>query len=172
MAVVNSARHCPICLEKFHDPVVTPCGHVGCGACMRTHARGSNNSYEATCPTCSALFSIVTPDMSIIPQQYHVFISPPLRRVSLGDSSVDASTAIEEGLRAKIAALNTRVAELSDERAARLAQDSEREEEHLPNMIKGGVVILSLFLSFLFFFGSLLGCVYFSIYFSILFVIL
>jgi hypothetical protein len=106
--------------------------------------------------------------MSIIPQQYHVFISTPLRRVSLGDSPVDASTAIEEGLRAKIAALNTRVAELSDERAARLAQDSAKEEEHLPNVIKGVVIIFFLFLSFYFFFGPLLGCVYFSIFLTLI----
>jgi hypothetical protein len=77
---------------------------------------------------------------------------------------VDASTAIEEGLRAKIAALNTRVAELSDERAARLAQDSAKEEEYRPTMIKGMVLIFILFLSFYFFFGPLLGCVYFSIF--------
>jgi len=60
MAAVNSARDCPICLEKFRDPVVTPCGHVGCSACMTTYARGSNNPYEATCPTCRAPFPIGT----------------------------------------------------------------------------------------------------------------
>jgi len=81
---------------------------------------------------------------------------------------VDASTAIEEGLRAKIAALNTRVAELSDELAARLAQDSAREEERLPMTIKGMVLIFFLFLFFLFFFGPLLGCVYLSIFFTLL----
>ncbi|KAI0287885.1 hypothetical protein BC826DRAFT_1108144 [Russula brevipes] len=81
----------------------------------------------------------VTPDKSIIPKQYHVFISPPFRRVFLGDSpAAGASTAIEDGLRAEIEALNTRVAALSNERAARLTQDSTRdsarEEARLSNM--------------------------------------
>jgi len=168
MAAVNSARDCPICLEKFRDPVVTPCGHVGCSACMTTYARGSNNPYEATCPTCRAPFPIVTPDKSIIPKQYHVFISPPFRRVFLGDGpAAGASAAIEEDLRAEIAALNTRVAALSDERAARLTQnsvqDSAREEARLSNTtIRVG--LLFFIHTFIFFFGPLPGYVYFYIF--------
>ncbi|KAI0280860.1 hypothetical protein BC826DRAFT_924056 [Russula brevipes] len=157
MAAVNSARECPICLDKFRDPVVTPCGHVSCSACMKTHARGSSDPYEATCPTCRAPFPIVTPDMSIVPKKYHVFISPPLRRVFLGDSPVaEDSGAIEEGLRAEIAVLDARVASLrrdkdllmdrceaaqsavarltTDERAARLARDKAREDVYLANV--------------------------------------
>ncbi|KAI0292263.1 hypothetical protein BC826DRAFT_955077 [Russula brevipes] len=112
MAAVNSTRECPICLDKFRDPVVTPCGHVSCSACMKTHARGSSDPYEATCPTCRAPFPIVTLDMSIVPKKYHMFISPPLRRVFLGDSPVaeDSDVIEEEGLSAEIVALNARVA--------------------------------------------------------------
>jgi hypothetical protein len=95
--------------------------------------------------------------MSIVPKKYHMFISPPLRRVFLEDSPVaEDSHVIEEGLRAEIAALNARVAALrrdkdllmdrceaaqsgvarltSDERAARLARDRAREEAHVANV--------------------------------------
>ncbi|KAI0278250.1 hypothetical protein BC826DRAFT_885635, partial [Russula brevipes] len=144
---------CPICLDQFRKPVVTPCGHVGCSACMKTYVRGSSGPFdsEATCPTCRAPFPIALPDMSVIPKKYHMFISPPLRRVFLVDSpSAEDSAAIEEGLRAEIAALNARVAALEldkdqlmdrcetaqsavarlveDERIARLARDRAQDD--------------------------------------------
>jgi hypothetical protein len=92
--------------------------------------------------------------MSTVPKKYRVFISPPLRRVFLVDSPVaEDSKAIEEGLRAEIAALDARVAALrdllmdcceaaqsdvtrlmSDECAARLARDRAREEANLANV--------------------------------------
>ncbi|KAI0288456.1 hypothetical protein BC826DRAFT_884626, partial [Russula brevipes] len=76
-----SARECPICLETLRDTVVTPCGHLTCEPCIKKHIRVSPGSYQSTCPTCRAPFPTVQADLSVIPKKYHVFISPPLRRV-------------------------------------------------------------------------------------------
>jgi hypothetical protein len=46
----------------------------------------------------------VTPDMSIIPKKYHIFISPSLRRVYL-DAEADRGRAVIENLKAEIASL-------------------------------------------------------------------
>jgi hypothetical protein len=50
----------------------------------------------------------VTPDLSIVPNKYHTFISPPLRRVFL-DTREDNSRAVIENLNAENAALKERV---------------------------------------------------------------
>ncbi|KAI9458179.1 hypothetical protein BJY52DRAFT_440077 [Lactarius psammicola] len=148
-------QECPICLDRFRDPVVTPCGHLSCGACMGTHVRASRNPYEATCPTCRAPFPIVTPDMSMIPKKYHVFISPSLRRIYLGDGE-DTSRALIDSLNTEITLLKARVGTLkrdkdllmdrceaaqsavsrltSDERTARLDLVKAKEEARLANL--------------------------------------
>lgn len=148
-------QECPICLDRFRDPVVTPCGHLSCEACMGTHVRASQNPYEATCPTCRAPFPIVTPNMALIPKKYHVFISPSLRRVYLGEGE-DTSRVVINGLNAEITLLKARVGTLkrdkdllmdrceaaqstasclaADERAARLELASERQEVRHANM--------------------------------------
>ncbi len=90
--------------------------------------------------------------MSIVPKKYHTFISPPLRRVFLGDAREDNnnSRAVIENLGAQIAELQERVMSLnhdklllmdrcesaqsalvrlrSDERAARLANRKAKAE--------------------------------------------
>ncbi|KAN0130876.1 hypothetical protein V8E53_011254 [Lactarius tabidus] len=148
-------QECPICLDKFRDPVVTPCGHLSCEACMGTHVRASQNPYEATCPTCRAPFPIVAPNMALIPKKYHVFISPSLRRVYLGEGD-DTSRAVISGLNAEITLLKARVGTLkrdkdllmdrceaaqsaasrltADERAARLELAQARHEAYNTNM--------------------------------------
>ena len=90
----------------------------------------------------------VTPDLSIVPKKYHIFISSPLRRVFLGDVD-DSSHELVKKLTMENAALKTRVGALrrdkdllmdrceaeqsaltrlrSDERAARLALNEARE---------------------------------------------
>ncbi|KAH9032323.1 hypothetical protein EDB84DRAFT_1270716, partial [Lactarius hengduanensis] len=123
---------CPICFDRFRDPVVTPCGksrtspsgassltvkpcldigHLSCEACIGTHVRTSRDPYEATCPTCRAPFPIATPDMSMIPKKYHVFISPSLRRVYLGDGE-ETSRALIDNLNTETALLKARVGTL------------------------------------------------------------
>ncbi|KAI0305822.1 hypothetical protein B0F90DRAFT_1623976 [Multifurca ochricompacta] len=151
---MSPALECPICLDKFRNPVVTPCGHLSCEACVKTHVRASRDPYEATCPTCRAPFPIVIPDMSMIPKKYHVFISPSLRRVYLGDGE-DNSRTIIDNLNTEIAILRARVGMLkrdkdllmdrceaaqsalsrltSDERAARLELNKAREDVRLAN---------------------------------------
>jgi hypothetical protein len=96
----------------------------------------------------SPLVIPVTPDLSIVPKKYHIFISSPLRRVFLGDVD-DSSRELIEKLNAENAVLKARVGALrrdkdilmdrceaaqsaharlrSDERAARLALNEARE---------------------------------------------
>ncbi|KAH9000422.1 hypothetical protein EDB92DRAFT_1789511, partial [Lactarius akahatsu] len=84
-------------------------GHLSCGACMGTHVRASRDPYEATCPTLPMV--PLTPDMSMIPKEYHVFISPSLRRVYLRDGE-DTSRALIDGLNTEITLLKARVGTL------------------------------------------------------------
>ena len=100
------------------------------------HARGSSDPYKSACPTCRAPFPIgtvtyfipctvlyrpnanrciptsVKPDLSIVPEKYHRFISPPLRRVFL-DGREDNSHVQVELLNAEIARLEERVTSLN-----------------------------------------------------------
>jgi hypothetical protein len=93
--------------------------------------------------------------MSIVPRKYHVFITPPLRRVFLGDVDDSSREAIEK-LNAENAALKSRVGALgldkellmdrceaaqcalarltADERAARLARDDARDEARVAKL--------------------------------------
>ena len=54
------------------------------------------------------ILTSVTPNMSIVPRKYHIFISPSLRRVFL-DGREDMSPRIINNLNTEIAALNERV---------------------------------------------------------------
>ncbi|KAH9965022.1 hypothetical protein BGW80DRAFT_1209904 [Lactifluus volemus] len=110
MTSTTSIRECPICLDTFRDPVVTPCGHLSCDACIKTHIRASRDLYGATCPTCRAPFPTVWPDMSIVPKKYRAFMMPALRRVYLGDGE-DGRTRIDS-LNAEVSKLKERVAAL------------------------------------------------------------
>ena len=93
--------------------------------------------------------------MAIIPKRYRVFISPPLRRVFLGDCDDSGKEAIEK-LNAEVATLKARVRSLkrdkvlvmdrceaaqsaltrltSDERTARLARDKAREDARVAKL--------------------------------------
>jgi hypothetical protein len=97
----------------------------------------------------------VAPNMALIPKKYHVFISPSLRRVYLGEGE-DTSRAVISGLNAEITLLKARVGTLkrdkdllmdrceaaqsaasrltADERAARLELAQARHEAYNTNM--------------------------------------
>src|SRR5882757_1116301 len=92
--------------------------------------------------------------MTIVPKKYHTFISPPLRRVFLGDGGGSRAAEIEE-LNAEIETLRYRVGTLkrdkdllmdrcegaqsalarltSDERVARLARDKAQGDARIAN---------------------------------------
>lgn len=94
------------------------------------------------------------PHLSLVPEKFHIFISPPFRRVFLREEE-DSSQAVIEDLNAEIAALKASVGTLkhendllmdrcesaqsavahltSYERAARLARDEAKEEARLAN---------------------------------------
>uniref|UniRef100_A0A672HXT2 RING-type domain-containing protein n=1 Tax=Salarias fasciatus TaxID=181472 RepID=A0A672HXT2_SALFA len=45
---------CPICLQLYSDPVVLPCGHNYCRACIcrSTDATAANSNVRPRCPEC------------------------------------------------------------------------------------------------------------------------
>ncbi|CAL1714349.1 unnamed protein product [Somion occarium] len=77
------SRECSICLEDLKNPVVTPCGHLHCEACLLTFVERSQDAIKASCPTCRASFSLVQPDLRFIPKKFQPFIMPSIRRVYL-----------------------------------------------------------------------------------------
>ncbi|KAH9995450.1 hypothetical protein BJV74DRAFT_830162 [Russula compacta] len=111
MSSMTSVPECPICLDKFRNPVVTPCGHLTCEPCIKHHARVSPHPHEAKCPTCRAPFPTVMADLSVIPREYHMYISSPLRRVYLGDGEDGGGRAVDV-LKLQIATLNADLAKL------------------------------------------------------------
>jgi len=109
--------NCPICLDTPRDPVVTPCGHLGCDGCIKAHVRRSSDPYTATCPTCRAPFPIVTPDVSFVPNKYRAFFSPPLRRVFLCDAPDNNNDQeVIEDLNLQVSRLKKRVRSLRCEK--------------------------------------------------------
>jgi hypothetical protein len=77
----------------------------------------------------------VLADLSLIPNKYHVFINPPLRRVYLEDKA-DNSKAVINQLKSKIIFLEARVELLKSdnvctEREYRLALDKAKEDARL-----------------------------------------
>ena len=46
---LNKDENCVICYDEFTDPVLTPCGHMFCGDCLKMWLETKKN-----CPTCKA----------------------------------------------------------------------------------------------------------------------
>ena len=77
----------------------------------------------------------VLPNLSLIPNRYHVFINPPLRRVYLGDM-VDNNKAVIDDLKSKIVCIQARIETLKSnnenvKREAQLALDKANAEAQL-----------------------------------------
>ncbi|EKM48534.1 uncharacterized protein PHACADRAFT_132340, partial [Phanerochaete carnosa HHB-10118-sp] len=83
-----SGTTCIICLEDAQSPVVVPCGHIHCEACLIKCIELCNNAVECPCPTCRAPFTIATLDLRFVPQKYHAFMQPAVRRVYPSPSDV------------------------------------------------------------------------------------
>ncbi|KAI0788871.1 hypothetical protein C8Q75DRAFT_719419 [Abortiporus biennis] len=95
---------CSICLEPLKTPVSTPCGHLHCEDCLTELVASGPESVEAACPTCRAPFSIVQPDLRFVPQKYHKFMVPSIRRVYFDSTSQES-----RNLRTEIETLQERV---------------------------------------------------------------
>ncbi|KAI6149559.1 hypothetical protein BKA82DRAFT_995166 [Pisolithus tinctorius] len=99
---------CGICLEALKKPVSTPCGHVHCEACLRNYIVSSNDALKSTCPTCRREFHIATPDLAVVPEKYHGFILPTIRKLYIDIPSTSK-------LVKKVNSLKTQVKDLSKE---------------------------------------------------------
>ncbi|KAF8498556.1 hypothetical protein F5888DRAFT_182048 [Russula emetica] len=108
MPSITFELECPVCWDTLHNPVAPPCGHLICESCITLHVSVSTNPFETRCPSCRASFPDVLPNLSLIPNKYRVFITPPLRRVYLRDK-VDNSTAVIDDLKSEIVCLETRI---------------------------------------------------------------
>jgi len=100
-------------MEKFKNPLVTPCGHLTCEPCIKHHVRLSPHPYEAKCPICRAPFPTgILADLSTLPKKYHGFALPPLRRVYLGDGEDNTRAEIDD-LKLEIANLKAQIETLN-----------------------------------------------------------
>ncbi|KAI6097658.1 hypothetical protein EDD16DRAFT_1499119 [Pisolithus croceorrhizus] len=99
---------CGICLETLKNPVSTPCGHIHCEACLRNYIISGNDALKSICPTCRQEFHIATPDLAVVPEKYHDFILPTIRKLYIDIPSVSK-------LSNKVKALNNQVKTLSRE---------------------------------------------------------
>ncbi|KAA1470169.1 hypothetical protein DENSPDRAFT_849377 [Dentipellis sp. KUC8613] len=109
---MSGGLQCAICLDNLKTPVVTPCGHMQCEACLKAHITASKDPIKAICPTCRTPFPVVSPDLEFVPRKYHMFINPSIRRVyiDLPDDQV-------EDLKDEVARLESSVASLRRDKA-------------------------------------------------------
>ncbi|KAI6116810.1 hypothetical protein EDD16DRAFT_1045255 [Pisolithus croceorrhizus] len=102
---------CGICLEALKKPVSIPCGHIHCEECLRNYIISGNDALQSICPTCRQEFHIATPDLTVVPEKYHDFILPTIRKLYIDIPSVSK-------LSKKVNALNNQVKKLSKEMSA------------------------------------------------------
>ncbi|KAF8732665.1 hypothetical protein AX14_004103 [Amanita brunnescens Koide BX004] len=109
--------NCSICLSAYNEPASTPCGHVYCRKCLAGHVNSSSGMDEitASCPTCRSTFYTVMPDLTYLPEKYHQYIIPAVRRVYIDNSSASS-------LQRKLARAEVRVAKLENEQEILLKQ--------------------------------------------------
>ncbi|KAJ3717869.1 hypothetical protein C8R42DRAFT_630158 [Lentinula raphanica] len=82
---------CSICLSDWKDPVCIPCGHLYCSPCLLDYiASSSEDGYTTICPTCRAVFPIVSPELTCLPKHVHRYITPSIRRVYLDNTAVQS----------------------------------------------------------------------------------
>uniref|UniRef100_A0A673MZB3 Tripartite motif-containing protein 35-like n=2 Tax=Sinocyclocheilus rhinocerous TaxID=307959 RepID=A0A673MZB3_9TELE len=53
---------CPVCLHIFDDPVILPCGHSGCRACVEQYWRVKG---ERVCPVCREMSAANNPPLNL-----------------------------------------------------------------------------------------------------------
>ncbi|KAF8988451.1 hypothetical protein BDQ17DRAFT_1414627 [Cyathus striatus] len=92
------STECLLCLSEYMEAVSLPCGHVYCSRCIRDFVNSIYHEEASRCPTCQAQFSIVKPDLTLLPNQYHKYVLPAIRRVyptllALGPPTVELEEA-------------------------------------------------------------------------------
>ncbi|KAI0692514.1 hypothetical protein BC835DRAFT_1357011 [Cytidiella melzeri] len=99
---------CTICLDDVKSPVSIPCGHLHCEGCLVQYVEQHDDVTEAPCPTCRAPFCIATPDLRFVPQKYHKYILPTVRRVYLSQPAPQTHPENVAYLKSVISALEER----------------------------------------------------------------
>ncbi|OAX40159.1 hypothetical protein K503DRAFT_715031 [Rhizopogon vinicolor AM-OR11-026] len=97
---------CGICLEDLETPVCIPCGHVHCEECIRAHINSGNDALKSSCPSCRSVFHIAMPDLSFVPEKYHDFMVPSVRKLYMDIPSTSLLTAEIEQLKKRVATLS------------------------------------------------------------------
>ncbi|OJA08070.1 hypothetical protein AZE42_02232 [Rhizopogon vesiculosus] len=97
---------CGICLEDLEMPVCIPCGHVYCEECIRAHINSGNDALKSPCPSCRSVFHIAMPDLSFVPEKYHDFMVPSVRKLYMDIPSTSPLIAEIEQLKKRVATLS------------------------------------------------------------------
>lgn len=137
-------------------------GHVHCERCLRAHISSGVEALKSWCPTCrkafhigfdlchsiynkADLFSTATPDFAFVPQKYHDFILPSVRKIYMDIPSVAATTREidaltkrlegfakeNEHLRQRCMGYRRRLEDMESEKCAIIEQEGEARQEAL-----------------------------------------
>ncbi|KAI5995575.1 hypothetical protein EDD15DRAFT_2254994 [Pisolithus albus] len=105
---------CGICLEALEKPVCTPCGHIHCEACLRNHIISGDDALKSICPTCRQEFHIAIPDLAVVPEKYHDFILPTIRKLYIDVPSVCKLSKKVNALSSQVKVLSKEISRLDD----------------------------------------------------------
>ncbi|PBK69135.1 hypothetical protein ARMSODRAFT_1004419 [Armillaria solidipes] len=76
------STQCAICLCGYTEPASIPCGHVYCLKCISDYISSSSpDGFTASCPSCRTEFPIVLPELHSLPNKFHRYVTPSIRRV-------------------------------------------------------------------------------------------
>ncbi|KAJ7759131.1 hypothetical protein B0H16DRAFT_1534475 [Mycena metata] len=114
---------CSICLSNLKEPVSVPCGHIYCTECLTSHISAtSRDGFTSTCPECREMFNMVRPELSCLPQTFHQYVVPSLRRVYISPAEPSLS---KEILKRQLSLADARIQKLEEDKE-RLKRECER----------------------------------------------
>lgn len=67
---LDDITECPICSERFTDPISLPCIHTYCSKCINSYCSDKQPGDQMPCPVCRRKFSIPEGGLSVLPRNF------------------------------------------------------------------------------------------------------